>query len=460
MRTREFILLVFILDLLILNCTILGVDYERVQQYFVWDSLKNNTLFWVFNATWIVNYLIFIDDFKPYKESIWKLINNMGKRLTAFLALFSLVVFYLEIGQFFFDKGIIMKIIFIFFILKIVQSVIIHYLFSWYLISGKSPIILVGGYKNQMEVMNYFHQRSYLGFNVLGILTDDKEYLNRKEVLGSIDDFESVYQENPFNDAIISLPLYEKKKITDLITLSEKNGVRPRLIPNWGAFSKKKFISKSIEGDIPVLDIRKVPLYDYPKRFVKRAFDLIFSSIGLIVLSPVLLIVAILIKLDSPGAIFYRPTRLGVNGRPFKVYKFRSMIESDDANHGTKSTVKNDSRITRIGKFLRKSNLDELPQLINVFMNEMSIVGPRPHRVFLNQYLKERMGSYMVRHFIKPGITGWAQVNGWRGPTETKLQYMGRTLHDLWYIENWNFWLDIYIIFLTIFSKKAKKNAF
>jgi putative colanic acid biosynthesis UDP-glucose lipid carrier transferase len=136
------------------------------------------------------------------------------------------------------------------------------------------------------------------------------------------------------------------------------------------------------------------------------------------------------------------------------------MVQSDDAVSGVQSTVKDDVRITKLGRFIRKTNIDELPQLFNVIRNEMSLVGPRPHRVYLNRDLQQKMRHYMVRHLVKPGITGWAQVNGWRGPTENRLQYMGRTLHDLWYIENWTFWLDLYILFLTIFGRKARKNAF
>jgi putative colanic acid biosynthesis UDP-glucose lipid carrier transferase len=135
-------------------------------------------------------------------------------------------------------------------------------------------------------------------------------------------------------------------------------------------------------------------------------------------------------------------------------------MKADQTGTEKGSTVKDDPRVTRVGKVLRKYSLDELPQLFNVLNNEMSLVGPRPHRVHLNNMLKQRLNSYMLRHVIKPGITGWAQVNGWRGPTETRLQYSARTLHDLWYIEHWTFGLDIYIIFLTVFGKKARINAF
>jgi lipopolysaccharide/colanic/teichoic acid biosynthesis glycosyltransferase len=177
-------------------------------------------------------------------------------------------------------------------------------------------------------------------------------------------------------------------------------------------------------------------------------------------LSPLLLLTAIAIKLESRGPVFYKPIRLGVNNQPFTMFKFRSMRVNDDSQQGYKSTQKDDDRITRVGKIIRKLSIDELPQLFNVFINEMSLVGPRPHRIYLNEQLKQKMGNYMVRHHVKPGITGWAQIHGWRGPTETKHQYWGRTLHDLWYVEHWFFGLDIYILIMTIFGSKTRKNAF
>jgi putative colanic acid biosynthesis UDP-glucose lipid carrier transferase len=170
--------------------------------------------------------------------------------------------------------------------------------------------------------------------------------------------------------------------------------------------------------------------------------------------------IAIAIKLDSKGPVFYRPVRIGKRGAQILIYKFRSMRHNTSPVDKTRSTALNDDRITRVGKFIRKYSLDELPQFINVFVGDMSVVGPRPHRVDLDKRFQQIAPSYMVRQYIKPGITGWAQVNGWRGPTETKYQYIARTLHDLWYIEHWNFALDIYIIFLTLFGMNTRKNAF
>ena len=185
-----------------------------------------------------------------------------------------------------------------------------------------------------------------------------------------------------------------------------------------------------------------------------------FSALALFFLAPVFLLIALLIKIDSPGPVFYYPIRIGRGGKPFKLYKFRSMKECDIPSGGTLSTQKDDPRITRVGKFLRKFSLDELPQFINVFLGTMSVVGPRPHRRFLNRQLQESVYKYMIRHYVKPGITGWAQVNGWRGPTDTEEQRKQRTMHDLWYVENWSPLLDLKIIYLTIFSRKAHKSAF
>ena len=158
--------------------------------------------------------------------------------------------------------------------------------------------------------------------------------------------------------------------------------------------------------------------------------------------------------------MFYAPIRKGKDGKPFKCYKFRTMNTCDDPANGKRSTIQSDPRITRIGKYLRKYDIDEMPQFFNVLKGDMSVIGPRPHRVFLQDNFRKIVNDYMVRHYVKPGISGWAQVNGWRGPTKTVKQKKERVKHDLWYIENWSFWLDIKTIFLTVFSKKARINAF
>jgi putative colanic acid biosynthesis UDP-glucose lipid carrier transferase len=191
---------------------------------------------------------------------------------------------------------------------------------------------------------------------------------------------------------------------------------------------------------------------------IKRMFDVVFSILGMVLLFPVFLPIAILIKSESNGPIFFRQSRVGLRGKIFQIHKLRTMYVNSE-NIG-RITIGNDRRITSFGKFLRRYKIDELPQLINVIINDMSIVGPRPHREQLNIEFQRTVERYMLRHFIKPGITGWAQVNGWRGPTVTFEQKNNRAKHDIWYVENWSLLLDLKIIFLTIFGKKVRKNAF
>ncbi len=193
-------------------------------------------------------------------------------------------------------------------------------------------------------------------------------------------------------------------------------------------------------------------------RLTKRGFDVVVSGLGLLILSPLLLLIALLIRLETPGSPVFRQQRNGFNENPFYIYKFRSMVVSSEKSFS--QTKKNDTRITRLGAFIRRTNLDELPQLLNVFFGDMSLVGPRPHAVAHNNEFMTEIAHYANRHHVKPGITGWAQINGWRGAAEEQSQMSKRVDHDLEYIQNWSFALDIKILFYTFFSKKAFANAF
>jgi exopolysaccharide biosynthesis polyprenyl glycosylphosphotransferase len=194
-------------------------------------------------------------------------------------------------------------------------------------------------------------------------------------------------------------------------------------------------------------------------RVIKRGFDILTAVAGLIVLSPLFLIVSIAIKLDSRGPLLFRQTRHGFNNERIQVLKFRSMTTLEDGEAFTQA-VKNDRRVTRVGRVLRRSNIDELPQLINVLVGNMSIVGPRPHAVAHNDLFRDKIAPFSRRHNVKPGITGWAQVNGFRGGTDTLEKMQRRVDHDLYYIDNWSFLLDMKIIVMTLFSRNAYTNAY
>jgi exopolysaccharide biosynthesis polyprenyl glycosylphosphotransferase len=212
-------------------------------------------------------------------------------------------------------------------------------------------------------------------------------------------------------------------------------------------------------GDVKTLRLCRRPLI-WTDLAVKRAFDIAVAAVALIVLSPLFVVTALAIKLDSRGNIFFRQLRHGYNNKEIQVLKFRTMISSEDGNHQFRSAIENDARVTTLGRILRQYNIDELPQLFNVLSGEMSIVGPRPHATAHNKIFEDQILPFARRHNVKPGITGWAQVNGYRGPADTLEQMQKRIEYDLFYIDNWSFFFDLKIILMTLFSKKAYQNAF
>lgn len=299
-------------------------------------------------------------------------------------------------------------------------------------------------------------------YNLKGFIdcnNNEESVVGSDRVLGDLENIDQYFLVNTVDEIVIAMPSTCTREIRNVLSIADYHGVRVKYILDYQEIFGQHYKITRL-GHVDAVNIRQLPIDNTYASFFKNCFDKIFSAIVLILLAPVFLAIALLIKIDSPGPVFYFPIRVGRGGKPFRVYKFRSMKENDIPSGGTLSTVENDPRITRIGGILRKYSLDELPQFINVFLGNMSVVGPRPHRRYLNRQLQQSVYKYMIRHYVKPGITGWAQVNGWRGPTDTEEQRKQRTLHDLWYVENWSMWLDIKIIYLTIFSKKAHKSAF
>lgn len=320
--------------------------------------------------------------------------------------------------------------------------------------------LIIGAGKAGINIYNHFHDNPDFGYNVIGFLEDHPHSSKVKDyVLGELSDFDEIISKQHIDEVIIAISTEHTKVVKKIIEKADYHGVRTRLIPDYNRFLGHNY-SMTLFGNQPVINVREINLDRLSPALFKRAFDILFSSFALICLSPVFLILAIAIKAESKGPVFYCPIRIGRNGKSFKLFKFRSMLCSDSAVGGTKSTEKNDERITKVGRIIRKYSLDELPQFLNVLFGEMSVVGPRPHRVFLNQMMQKEVDHYMLRHYLKPGITGWAQVNGWRGPTETEEQRTQRTEHDLWYMENWSLSLDFRIIYLTVFSEKTHQVAF
>lgn len=320
--------------------------------------------------------------------------------------------------------------------------------------------LIIGAGKAGINIYNHFHDNPDFGYQVIGFLEDNPHSSKLKDyVVGELSDFDEIISQQNIDEVIIAISTEHSAVVKKIIAKADYHGVRTRLIPDYNRFLGHNY-SMTLFGNQPVINVREIHLDNLLPALFKRVFDILFSAFALLLLSPVFLILAIAIKAESKGSVFYGPIRIGRNGKSFKLFKFRSMLTNDSETGGTKSTVKNDERITKVGKIIRKYSLDELPQFLNVLFGEMSVVGPRPHRKVLNQIMQKEVGQYMLRHYLKPGITGWAQVNGWRGPTETEEQRSQRTEHDLWYMENWSLSLDFKIIYLTIFSEKTHQVAF
>jgi len=317
-------------------------------------------------------------------------------------------------------------------------------------------ILLIGSGHMAEHVMKQIIHFPEYGYRLYGILADQfHESLPKGLHLGKLERLSEIVQSKQVDEVIIALPTNEEKKIIDVIETCEHEGIRPLIVPHFFMLIKNRLSFCEI-GNIPLVSIRTEPLEILRHRFIKRSFDILFSLMALTILSPVFLAIAIIIKATSRGPVFFAQNRIGVNNVEFNMYKFRSMVVQDVEKSDTIWTSENDPRVTKIGKFLRKTNLDELPQFFNVLRGEMSIVGPRPERHHFVEQFKNDIPSYKVRHFVKSGITGWAQVNGYRGDTSIEK----RVEHDIFYIENWTLLTDIKIIFLTVFGRKTQRNAY
>ncbi len=308
----------------------------------------------------------------------------------------------------------------------------------------------------------YDNLRNYpeLGFDIIGFLDDCPEEhpnieLKYKPILGPIKELDAVLQSMIIDEVIIALPLHAHSVYGGIIALCEKHGIRVLIVPDYYQYlpARPRFDNFA---DMPLISVRDVPLDDLGNRILKRGFDIGFSLVAILITLPVMLLVVALVKLGSPGPVIFKQERVGFNRRNFFMYKFRTMKVMPETMSNTQWTVENDPRRTKVGEFLRRTSLDELPQFFNVLMGHMSVVGPRPERPFFVEQFKEEIPKYMVKHHIRPGITGLAQSKGLRGDTSIS----ERVKEDIFYIENWTLLFDIKIILKTIINGFVNKNAY
>lgn len=321
--------------------------------------------------------------------------------------------------------------------------------------------VIILGYNEVAKKMALYLEAEGINTRVVGF---SENYSNVKElsffpIVSQIPDTITVSKELNVTEVYSTISPEQNKEVYALMEQADKECVHFRFIPDFSYFIKKPVFVEYF-NDMPVLSIRHEPLEDVGNRFIKRALDLAVSSfVILFILSWLIPLIGLLIYIESPGPIFFAQKRSGKNNRLFSCLKFRSMHINKDSD--SKMATKGDARITRIGRFLRKSNLDEFPQFINVWKGEMSLIGPRPHMIKHTQDFSNIVHEYMVRQFLKPGITGWAQTHGYRGEIRSDEDIMMRVAYDIWYLENWTLWLDIRIIFLTVYNMfKGEKNAY
>ncbi|MCK4225188.1 MAG: undecaprenyl-phosphate glucose phosphotransferase [candidate division Zixibacteria bacterium] len=327
---------------------------------------------------------------------------------------------------------------------------------------GVKKAVIVGTGEMGLSLYKKWKENPQLGYQLIGLVegagmlgdqTNAEDSANIT-VLGNINDLSRIIKEENVELVILALPLSYHHKIMEIILGCEDLKVEFQIVPDMVEMMAARAKVVSLDG-IPLISLGQTPLEGW-NRMLKRSLDVTLASTGLVLLSPVFATMAILIKLDSKGPVFYKQERLGRDGKRFVQYKFRSMLEDAEKKTGPVFAQEDDPRRTKMGAFLRRNNLDELPQLFNVLKGDMSLVGPRPERKFFVDKFKEGIPRYFLRHKVKSGITGWAQVNGLRGNTSIE----ERTKYDLFYVENWSLAFDIKILLLTLKDWFSSKNAY
>ena len=387
---------------------------------------------------------------------------NICKANAIGLLMFTLVLYLISKNPFWYNFS--RPMVLYFFVINIVLETVERNLIRMVLRSMRARgynlkhILLVGYSRAAEEYIDRILAHPEWGYTVRGILDDHvtagTTYRGIK-VLGRIGNLMVILPENKLDEISITLGLNEYYRLEEIVALCEKSGVHTKFIPDYHNIIPTKPYTEDLMG-LPVINIRYVPLSNTFNAMVKRIMDVIGSLLCIVLFSPVMLAAVIGIKATSPGPLIYRQTRVGLHNRSFEMYKFRSMEVQSPEQEKKAWTVKDDPRVTPFGKFMRKTSIDELPQLFNVLKGDMSLVGPRPERPQFVEKFREEIPRYMIKHQVRPGMTGWAQINGYRGDTSIRK----RIEYDIYYIENWSMSFDIKILFLTFFKGFINENAY
>jgi putative colanic acid biosynthesis UDP-glucose lipid carrier transferase len=455
-----FRLFLLITDFLLINLATRLAYSMRFREFgFVEDPYIS--LFLIFNLAWIGASLVNnvyntekLFDIRTYTSKLFYILFLQAFIVFAFI--FSVKAQYLSRLYLLYAYGFTLGTL-------LAYRVIVHLIYQYYnsVTYSMRKIIVVGGSPSARDLFDFFESK---GTNVYSFLEDvqldDKNPVAGQDAIrDQVQRLKAFCLDEGINEIYISLPLSYTEIIEELDDFADSNFIYFRLITDLQMANQRK-LNVNFFNQIMILSLRKEPLRAMGNRILKRAFDIAFSLAVLLTIFPILyLIVGILIKMESEGPVFFRQLRTGREGKDFLCFKFRTMTVNRDSD--AKQATKGDKRITRIGAFLRKTSLDEFPQFINVFLGHMSVVGPRPHMLKHTEEYSKIIDKYLFRHFITPGITGHAQVNGFRGETEDPELMRKRVEYDSWYIENWSLLLDLKIIFFTVWNVvKGEEKAY
>lgn len=448
--SRYFWFIHFIGDIFFLNIAFLVMYVLKFETIDFSD--KYRFLIIIYNGLWIlVALMLQLYQLKQLKR-LDRILFNLFKAFAFNAMIISAILFSMKASSF--SREHLYYTYFMLFVLIILWRYLAVQLIKLYRKSGfnYSRVIIVGGGEVAKQLNNYFNSDDILGVKLMGVFSDTPISFQTEDnvTTGNLEEMELFALNDNIDEIFYTLPLTYTKKIKVLVDFCDKYLIRFKIVPDFRGFLFKR-VNIDFFDDVPVITLREEPLTDFINRFLKRMFDLLFSSfVILFLLSWLYPIIAMLIKASSRGPVLFKQLRSGVNNEEFICYKFRSMTISSDSD--TKQAIKGDSRITKIGLFLRKTSLDEFPQFINVFMGDMSIVGPRPHMLLHTEEYSALIKKYMVRQLVKPGITGVAQIRGYRGETKELEDMEGRVRFDVWYIENWSLSLDINVVFQTVWN--------
>jgi len=457
MKSRETKLMILYLltDLIILNLSIFAIvsisDVMTFRDYHVLSSYMLHA-----NLSWVITYFILSKNNLFLRDGYFNRVKRITYRVFNFVVV-ALVLAYLFMPRTTYSRLFLLEYSALFYIGKLGYY---YFLYRYLTLLREKGIhvnraIIVGRNETAKNLNRLIEYNPTLGYKFIGYVSD--ENYKDKEIIGKTHELEKLIKEHQIEIVFVSLSLFkESLNSKEYLRMCNRTGVRLRFVPDNQQWFKKTTNMEKV-GQLMMINPQEIPLDNFESQFSKRMFDIVFSSLViLLLLSWLLPILAIVLKLNSKGPVFFVQKRTGINNKTFKCLKFRSMKVNSESD--IKQAVDGDSRITALGNFMRKSNIDELPQFFNVLFGHMSVVGPRPHMLKHTDQYSGLIEGYLVRHYVKPGITGYAQISGYRGETDELWKMERRVQYDMNYLENWNLWWDMKIILMTLIGEKRRRS--